>query len=142
MMFNLASSASALVLLGAVVVSAAPNNGQIAQITSASNWCMMMPPSPGGDIAQNEDRAIAFCTNANADAPGAKIFPDGFIQSAHFATANGYVQITGKIDRTKYSLADSDQGGQYDIRAPVGKFTALLFWLQDLSFVISIFVFC
>ncbi|GJJ76185.1 hypothetical protein EMPS_08544 [Entomortierella parvispora] len=120
MIFNLASTASALVLLSATVVSAAPKNGQIAQITSASNWCMMMPPSPGGDIAQNEDRAIAFCTNPHPDAPGAKIFPAGFIQSANFAAGNGYVQITGKIDRTKYSLADSDQGGQYDIRAPVG----------------------
>ncbi|KAG0049201.1 hypothetical protein BGZ83_005977 [Gryganskiella cystojenkinii] len=119
MLFNIASTA--LVVLGTAAVSAAaPNNGQICQITSASNWCMMMPPMAGGDIAQNEDRAIAFCTNPDAKAPGAKIFPEGFIKSAIFASGNGYVQITGQIDRTKYSLSDNDQGGQYDIRAPVG----------------------
>ncbi|KAF9911426.1 hypothetical protein EC991_003682 [Linnemannia zychae] len=105
----------------ALTASAATGKpGQIVQITSASNWCMMMPPQAGGDIAANEDRAIAFCTSPSSSAPGAKIFPEGFIQSANFASGAGYVQITGKIDSTKYSLSSEDQGGQYDIRAPVG----------------------
>ncbi|KAF9102214.1 hypothetical protein BGX29_004824 [Mortierella sp. GBA35] len=120
MIFNIVSAASALVVLGSLTSAAPSKAGQIVQITSSSDWCMMMPPQAGGDIAANEDRAIAFCTNAHSDAPQAQIFPDGFIQSANFAKGNGYVQITGKIDSTKYSLSESDRGGQYDIRAPVG----------------------
>ncbi|KAG0045909.1 hypothetical protein BGZ83_008883 [Gryganskiella cystojenkinii] len=119
MLFNIASAA--LVVLGtAAVSSAAPKHGQICQITSASNWCMMMPPKAGGDISSNEDKAIAFCTKDDAKAPGAKIFPKGFIKSAHFASGDGYVQITGQMDRDKYKLSAHDDGGQYDLRAPVG----------------------
>ncbi|KAG0358107.1 hypothetical protein BC939DRAFT_471393 [Gamsiella multidivaricata] len=120
MLVNVASIAIALLVFGSVASAAPGNSGQIVQIKSGSNWCMMMPPEEGGDIALNEDRAIAFCTNDDSDAPGAKIFPSGFIHSAHFATGNGYVQVTGQIDRTRYSLAEADLGGQYDIKAPVG----------------------
>ncbi|KAK3834723.1 MAG: hypothetical protein JOS17DRAFT_737561 [Linnemannia elongata] len=120
MIFNVVSTASALAILS-LSASAAPGKpGQIVQITSSTNWCMMMPPQAGGDIAANEDRAIAFCTSPSSSAPAARIFPDGFIQFANFAKGDGYVQITGKIDASKYSLSDSDRGGQYDIKAPVG----------------------
>ncbi|KAF9958033.1 hypothetical protein BGZ72_000964, partial [Mortierella alpina] len=74
----------------------------------------------GGDIAENEDSAIAFCNKANSKAPGAKIFPDGFVLSAHWASSDSWVQITGQIDPAKYNLNPCDAGGQYDIRAPVG----------------------
>ncbi|KAF9174546.1 hypothetical protein BGX21_010126 [Mortierella sp. AD011] len=107
-------ASTALLALG---VSA---QGQIGALESASNYCFFLPPSPGGDIAANEDSAIAFCNQANPNAPGAKIFPDGFVLSAHWATGDGWVQITGQIDPSKYSLSPCDQGGQYDIRAPVG----------------------
>ncbi|KAG0005656.1 hypothetical protein BGZ80_010508 [Entomortierella chlamydospora] len=107
-------ASTALLALG---VSA---QGQIAALESASSYCFFLPPSPGGDIAANEDSAIAFCNQANSNAPGAKIFPDGFVLSAHWATGDGWVQITGQIDPSKYSLSPCDQGGQYDIRAPVG----------------------
>ncbi|KAG0068100.1 hypothetical protein BGZ90_000723, partial [Linnemannia elongata] len=120
MIFNVASVATALAILS-LSTSAAPGKpGQIVQITSSTNWCMMMPPQAGGDIAANEDRAIAFCTSPSSSAPAARIFPDGFIQSANFAKGDGYVQITGKIDASKYSLSETDRGGQYDIKAPVG----------------------
>ncbi|KAG0259214.1 hypothetical protein BGZ95_004739 [Linnemannia exigua] len=118
MIFNVASALTLLAISTSAAATGKP--GQIVQITSASSWCMMMPPQAGGDIAANEDRAIAFCTNPSSSAPGAKLFPEGFIQSANFASGNGYVQITGKIDSSKYSLSSKDQGGQYDIRAPVG----------------------
>ncbi|KAF9096094.1 hypothetical protein BGX29_008742 [Mortierella sp. GBA35] len=35
-------------------------------------------------------------------------------------TVGGWVQITGRIDRSKYGLSPKDGGGQYDMRAPVG----------------------
>jgi hypothetical protein len=121
MIFNVASAASAMAILSLSVASAAPSSsGQTVQITSSTNWCMMMPPQAGGDIAASEDNAIAFCTSPSPSTPGAKTFPEGFIQSANFAKGNGYVQITGKIDSSKYSLSETDRGGQYDIKAPSG----------------------
>ncbi|KAF9433159.1 hypothetical protein BGZ76_009817 [Entomortierella beljakovae] len=105
---------SALLALG---VSA---QGQIASLDSSSEYCFFLPPMVGGDIAENEDSAIAFCNQSNPKAPGAKLFPPGFVLSANWATGDGWVQITGQIDPTKYSLNPCDMGGQYDIRAPVG----------------------
>ncbi|KAG0035495.1 hypothetical protein BGZ81_006872 [Podila clonocystis] len=100
--------------------STAQINGQIAALDSADSYCFFLPPMVGGDIAANEDQAIAFCNKPNSMAPGAKIFPDGFVQSAHFASGEGWVQITGQINPAGYSLNPCDAGGQYDIKAPVG----------------------
>ncbi|KAK5827268.1 hypothetical protein F5H01DRAFT_331088 [Linnemannia elongata] len=97
--------------------------GQTGTIVDQNDFCIFLPPTVGGDIAANEDRAVAFCTKANMPgAPGAKVLPKGFIKSAHFTrnTAAGWVQITGRINRSKYSLSPKDGGGQYDMRAPVG----------------------
>ncbi|KAF9134071.1 hypothetical protein BGW39_008144 [Mortierella sp. 14UC] len=97
--------------------------GQTGTIVDQDDFCIFLPPTYGGDIAANEDRAIAFCTKANMpNAPGAKVLPKGFIKSAHFIrnTAAGWVQITGRINRSKYGLSPKDGGGQYDMRAPVG----------------------
>ncbi|KAF9158234.1 hypothetical protein BGX20_003486, partial [Mortierella sp. AD010] len=118
MILNVVPISFAFIALGSTTSASCP--GQIVQIKSTSNWCMMMPPNAGGNIAASEDSAIAFCTRQDPDAPNAKIFPEGFIQSAHYGSGKGYVQITGKIDRTRYSLSENDEGGQYDILAPVG----------------------
>ncbi|KAI9283848.1 hypothetical protein BC943DRAFT_338703 [Umbelopsis sp. AD052] len=70
----------------------------------------------GGDIADSEKSAVAFCQSAS-DAPGAKAFPSGFITSSHFKAATGtaaYVQYTGTINPSLYGLKSSDEGGQYD----------------------------
>lgn len=69
-------------------------NGQIASVDAGDNYCFFLPPMVGGDIAENEDRAIAFCNKPNTRAPGAKIFPPGFVLSSHYATGPGWVQIT------------------------------------------------
>ncbi|GJJ70780.1 hypothetical protein EMPS_03130 [Entomortierella parvispora] len=109
-------ASAALLALGA----SAQIDGQIASLDSADSYCFFLPPMVGGDIAANEDAAIAFCNKANPKAPGAKVFPDGFVLTAHWATGDGWVQITGQIEPSKYSLNPCDAGGQYDIRAPVG----------------------
>ncbi|KAG0060477.1 hypothetical protein BGZ90_004015, partial [Linnemannia elongata] len=59
--------------------------GQTGTIVDQNDFCIFLPPTVGGDIAANEDRAI-----------------------------------TGRINRSKYSLSPKDGGGQYDMRAPVG----------------------
>ncbi|KAK3815444.1 MAG: hypothetical protein J3Q66DRAFT_344790 [Benniella sp.] len=97
--------------------------GQIGVVLDSDNYCIFLPPEEGGDIAANEDRAVAFCNKPNMPgAPKARVLPEGFIQSVHFFsnTQKNYVQITGRFDRTKYGLSAKDGGGQYDMRAPVG----------------------
>ncbi|KAG0322767.1 hypothetical protein BGZ99_003155 [Dissophora globulifera] len=110
----------------AAPVSLATVTGQTAALISASQYCIFLPPKKGGNIADNEDKAVAFCNKAISTAPKAGILPTGFIKSIHFVhdTTKNYVQITGKIDRSKYSLSASDGGGQYDMKAPVGSHCA------------------
>ncbi|KAG0206695.1 hypothetical protein BGX28_001894 [Mortierella sp. GBA30] len=96
--------------------------GQTGVILNQTDFCVFLPPMVGGDIAANEDRAVAFCTKPNLPGANAQVLPKGFIQSAHFVanTQNNWVQVTGRIDRSKYGLSPKDGGGQYDIKAPVG----------------------
>ena len=84
--------------------------------------CLMLPPEESGDIAKSEDCAKAFCQHPNESTPGAKPLPEGFIQSANFLKNEtaGWIQVTGRMDRTSYQLKDTDEGGQYDTRAPLG----------------------
>ncbi|KAG0343978.1 hypothetical protein BG004_004847 [Podila humilis] len=100
--------------------------GQIGAIHNEKDFCLFLPPMYGGNIAENEDKAVAFCTKPLKDAPKAAILPKNFIKSAHFTrnTQRGWVQVTGRMDRTKYGLDPNDGGGQYDIKAPVGSFCA------------------
>ena len=82
------------------------------KVTSASEFCSYLPPSPGGDIASAEGNAVPFCTKTQAS--GTRQFPSGFVKTAHFASTSTYTQVTGTIDRSKYQLSASDGGGQYD----------------------------
>ncbi|KAG0166933.1 hypothetical protein DFQ28_003401 [Apophysomyces sp. BC1034] len=88
-------------------------SGTAIHIKSAKEFCSYMPPRPGQDISQTENNAQPFCTNTNL-AHGSKKFPGGFIKSAHFKKTSNYVQVTGRIDRSKYRLSSRDGGGQYD----------------------------
>ncbi|KAF8967575.1 hypothetical protein BGZ46_000140 [Entomortierella lignicola] len=108
--------------------SATPTKmGQTGTILNQSNFCIFLPPKFGGDIASNEDRAVAFCTKPKmVGAPNAQVLPAGFIKTAHFVanTTANWVQVTGRLDRSKYGLSPKDGGGQYDMRAPVGALCA------------------
>ncbi|KAG0216320.1 hypothetical protein B0O80DRAFT_471983 [Mortierella sp. GBAus27b] len=106
----------------APTASPAPK-GKAAAIESADRFCIFLPPQPGGGIAEHEDDATAFCTVANVNgATGAQVLPRGFIQTAHFTEnkSKKWVQVTGRMDGKKYSLSKSDEGGQYDTKAPLG----------------------
>lgn len=83
---------------------------------SSNTLCFFLPPNKGGNIADSEKTAIAFCSSSS-DAPGAKSFPSGFIKSSNYKSGHGsgaWVQYTGLIDPSKYGLSSSDEGGQYD----------------------------
>ncbi|KAG0090746.1 hypothetical protein BGZ93_001050 [Podila epicladia] len=103
------------------------NYGQIASVESADNFCFFLPPQDSNrNISDNEDKAVAFCTKPTDSAPGAQIFPEGFIESAHFKrnTAKDWVQVTGRMVPWVYALDENDDGGQYDVKAPVGAMCA------------------
>ncbi|KAF8945624.1 hypothetical protein BGZ47_002279 [Haplosporangium gracile] len=116
----LASSLVALAATLSTVSAGIP--GQTGALISVNEYCLFLPPTFGGDIADSEDDALAFCNKPIPTAPQAKTLPAGFIKSLHFVrnTQKGYVQITGRIDRRKYGLSKRDEGGQYDTRAPPG----------------------
>ncbi|KAG0739477.1 hypothetical protein G6F57_001045 [Rhizopus arrhizus] len=102
-------------------------NGLTVQISSSSNFCIFLPPSPGNKqanggkvdpdaIANSEKNAVAFCTKPNINAPGAGVLPSGFIKSAKYQTntAAGFVQVRGTLNIAAYQLSSKDDGGQYD----------------------------
>ncbi|KAF8920462.1 hypothetical protein EDD21DRAFT_391375 [Dissophora ornata] len=130
MKFSFTIASIALLVAGITNTDAAPVSlavtGQTAALISASQYCLFLPPKAGGNISDNEGRAVAFCNEAISTAPKAGTLPTGFIKSVHFVhnTSKNYVQITGRIDRSKYSLSKNDGGGQYDMKAPVGSHCA------------------
>jgi hypothetical protein len=99
----------------AVVVNAAPTSSSSTKykifLNSEAAFCSFMPPHPGDNVGATENNGIPFCTKPGL---GGQVFPSGFIKSAHYAKTSNYAQVTGRIDRTKYSLKASDGGGQYD----------------------------
>ncbi|KAK3814531.1 MAG: hypothetical protein JOS17DRAFT_760690 [Linnemannia elongata] len=115
--------ASSLVALATTLSTvSAGMAGKTGALISAHEYCIFLPPKYGGNIADSEDVAIAFCNKPIRTAPKAKILPKDFIKSVHLVrnTQKGWVQITGRIDRSKYGLSKKDEGGQYDTRAPRG----------------------
>jgi hypothetical protein len=101
----------------AVAVSGLPvakrGSGAAIKVQSDSKFCFYLPPHRGGNIADSENNAVPACTDTSL-ASGSIQFPSGFIQSAHYVSTSGYVQVTGRIDRSKYGLKASDGGGQMD----------------------------
>ncbi|KAI9033992.1 hypothetical protein CLU79DRAFT_726540 [Phycomyces nitens] len=96
--------------------------GKVAQVVDASNFCVFLPPADSVDrlISDTEWDGDAFCLGSTPKATGAGTMPTDFIQSAHFVATDDYVQVTGQINPIKANLNASDEGGQFDIRAPVG----------------------
>ncbi|CAO3686196.1 hypothetical protein CU097_005125 [Rhizopus azygosporus] len=96
--------------------------GQIAQIVDANNFCVFLPPEDSVDrnIADTEWEGQAFCLGNAPKATNAGKLKDGFILSAHYVATDKYVQVTGQMDPTKARLNTSDEGGQFDIKAPKG----------------------
>jgi len=106
----------------ALAVTAAASAQQIAQVVDSTNFCVFLPPAGATDvnISDTEGSATAYCMGSTPQATGAGKLPSGFILSAHYVSTSAYVQITGQIDPSKAGLNPADDGGQYDVRAPVG----------------------
>ncbi|ORZ17652.1 hypothetical protein BCR42DRAFT_412239 [Absidia repens] len=84
-------------------------------LKSESAFCSFLPPHAGDDVGGTEENGIPFCSTSGLSSSN-RVFPSGFIESAHYASTSAYVQVTGRMDRSKYSLKASDGGGQYDNR--------------------------
>ncbi|KAF8928356.1 hypothetical protein CPC16_002571 [Podila verticillata] len=114
--------AAVAIFCSSVADAAALPSGNTLALISATQYCIFLPSKPGQTISDSEDSAVTFCNTAISSAPNARTLPTGFIKSLHWVsnTSKGYVQITGRIDRSKYSLPSSDGGGQYDTKAPSG----------------------
>ncbi|CAO3701035.1 hypothetical protein G6F70_000868 [Rhizopus microsporus] len=102
-----------LLALAVISLQALPLNkrGYSIQLRSGTEFCSFVPPHAGDDVGGTENDGIPMCTSSSL---GGQQFPAGFIQSAHYLSTSNYVQVTGRIDRTKYNLKSSDGGGQYD----------------------------
>lgn len=87
------------------------STGVNIDVHSERDFCSYLPPHPGELISATENDADPFCSIAKTYA---STFPVGFIKSAHFLRTDAYVQITGRIDHTKYNILTDDGGGQYD----------------------------
>ncbi|KAI8990049.1 hypothetical protein BDB01DRAFT_779831 [Pilobolus umbonatus] len=111
----------------APIPGAVYTGSKTVQITSADDFCLFLPKTPGGKdlnngkpdikaIAKSETSAIAFCTKNNEHAIGASSIPNNFIKTAHYYqdTVSDYVQITGLFRPSAYELNPNDEGGQYD----------------------------
>ncbi|KAG2211263.1 hypothetical protein INT47_006383 [Mucor saturninus] len=111
-----------LIFTSIALLSTVSAYGQIAQVVDANNFCVFLPPSDSVDrgIADTEWNAQAFCIGKTPKATNAGKLNSGFIQSAHYLATDKYVQVTGKINPAKARLNATDEGGQYDIKAPKG----------------------
>ncbi|KAI8063210.1 hypothetical protein BC940DRAFT_307823 [Gongronella butleri] len=111
--FNVACLVALFALVMTVAAAPLVKRGYTIHLNSQTAFCSFMPPKPGDDVGGTEEHGIPQCSAANLSSSG-KVFPTGFIVSAHFVQKSTYVQVTGKMDRSKYKLKSSDGGGQYD----------------------------
>nr|CAG8494062.1 9214_t:CDS:1 [Entrophospora candida]CAG8635841.1 36_t:CDS:1 [Entrophospora candida] len=113
-----------LVLASATLFThAAPTKAGNEITLDATTLCTYLPPKAGGNIADHEDDAVPFCntTTPTGVTGTVNLIPDGFIVSSNFLAGDGFVQYTGKINPSAYSLDPNDEGGQYDsVGAPPG----------------------
>ena len=96
--------------------------GMIAQVVDANNFCVFLPPanSKNRNIADTEWEGQAFCLGNTPKATKAGKLNSDFIQSAHYLATDKYVQVTGQMDPSKQKLNATDDGGQFDVKAPKG----------------------
>ncbi|KXS15795.1 hypothetical protein M427DRAFT_308697 [Gonapodya prolifera JEL478] len=103
------------------VFSDAANADAIIQITSSSNFCLIMPPGPNLIISDHEGDALSYCLpGGTITSTGGRTIPSGFVTAAHYVHTPNYefVQVSGKYNPAPFGLIPSDQGGQYDSNGP------------------------
>ncbi|GAA5799381.1 hypothetical protein HPULCUR_004795 [Helicostylum pulchrum] len=123
-----------LCLLFAVTQAASlnkPEGGVGISVVSSNEFCMYLPPGPGLSVSLTENDAVAFCQTPTSYA---KVFPVGFIQSAHYVRTSSYAQVTGRMKSSLYDIQVEDGGGQYDHKnLPKGTCNGMKYWVNVLE---------
>lgn len=113
-MISIAAAAAAILASASVLAQGPLNESITVGVVSQYDFCLMLPPTPGGNIGDTEGTSLSRCLG---NVPGSRAvgpFPDGFITSAHFIETPEYVQVSGNLDIALYNLDPTDGGGQYD----------------------------
>ncbi|KAF9460160.1 hypothetical protein BDZ94DRAFT_1324242 [Collybia nuda] len=100
-----------------------PSPDTTIHITDEKNFALIAPQNPQERISDAEADGIAFCTSGAASSDHcSRTLPDGFITAAAVERSDdgAWVQVTGCINRSKFSMSESDDGGQFDVRYPNG----------------------
>lgn len=94
-------AAPALAEVGSIVNQT--SYSRLLSLNSVDDFCLFGPPEAGPDslIGNVEPIVVAYCSLARN---GARIIPDGTLQSAHFIKTPMYVQIQGEQLRCQESL--------------------------------------
>ena len=113
-MMNMSLIATFLVVLGSAAAQGPLNEPITVGVVSQYDFCLMLPPTAGGNIGNTEGTSLSRCIG---NVPGSKAvgpLPEGFITSAHFIETPQFVQVSGNLDNARYGLDPTDGGGQYD----------------------------
>ncbi|KZP28922.1 hypothetical protein FIBSPDRAFT_728527 [Athelia psychrophila] len=120
-------SAAATPMSDETLVSRAAADNTVS-ITSATNFCMIMPRDPHTNIGDSEHTGgmKTYCSAAGRTSSTQGKFPDNFWSNVAYKTGKGktggkYAQLTGCIRPSTLSrLNPSDGGGQYDSSGGAG----------------------
>ncbi|KAK3815453.1 MAG: hypothetical protein J3Q66DRAFT_402416 [Benniella sp.] len=109
----------ALVLLLIAVAVAAPTT-KLLTIHKNERFCILLPRTPGSDIAENLDNSVSYCSSSTAQVRHGKALPSGFVKTAHYYEPADrlYSQVTGRFDPAAFSLSTSDSGGMASHKLP------------------------
>ncbi|KAK3815454.1 MAG: hypothetical protein J3Q66DRAFT_370786 [Benniella sp.] len=108
-------------VLPLIAVAAADPTTRVT-IHEWERFCLLLPPSPGSDIADSLEESVSYCTSRTPQVRYAKDMPPGFITSYNYYQALdlSYSQVTGTIDPAAFSLSASDNGGMASRELPSG----------------------
>ncbi|KAK3815452.1 MAG: hypothetical protein J3Q66DRAFT_284605 [Benniella sp.] len=108
-------------VLPLIAVAAADPTTRVT-IHEDERFCLLLPPSPGSDIADSLEESVSYCTSRTPQVRYANDMPSGFIKTHHYAPALdlSYSQVTGTIDPAAFSLSTSDSGGMASRELPSG----------------------
>ncbi|KAF9957950.1 hypothetical protein BGZ72_001122 [Mortierella alpina] len=80
---------------------------------------MPLPTTTGGSIGKTFGNPKTFCSEKDL-IKGAEAFPQNFIISSEVKEWDGYVQVTGVMNRTVYGWNENDQGIKFHPGYPSG----------------------
>lgn len=94
------------------------SDSRLATINSMDDWCTFGPLDEDTQLADQEERTVAWCTKPRNNA---RVIPDGTLTAVHFVKTDLYVQVMALGDFTKIGIKPGDTGGELDPHGQYGK---------------------